>query len=136
NPTYDADAMDAHVSILLRCARELREGKRAEDDVFVWWGKVRSSNRQQPLPHLDDIVALDDLLGPDAPDAPEVHLYLTDYRSLYVAHLAGVTKDDMSDDADHVPTYYCDKSLNCDCWFQLWDIRRLVLDDTPTVVHE
>jgi hypothetical protein len=125
--------MDAHVSILLRCARELRDGKRGEDDVFVWWGKVRSSNRQQPLPHLSDVLALDNQF---APDAPELHLYLTDYRSLYVAHLASVTTDDMSDDPDHVPSYYREKSLNCDCWFQLWDIRRLVLDDTPTIVHE
>jgi hypothetical protein len=42
----------------------------------------------------------------------------------------------MSDDGGHVPAYYRAKSLNCDCWFQLWDIRRLVLDDTPAVVHE
>src|SRR4029079_16316112 len=64
------------------------------------------------------------------------HLYLTDYRSLYVAHLAGVVADDRSGETGFVPSYYREKNLNCDCWFQLWDIRRLVLDDTPPVVHE
>ena len=37
----------------------------------------------------------------------EVHLYLTDYRSLYVAHVGGITADDMSDDdGGHVPAFY------------------------------
>lgn len=139
NPTYEADAMDAHVALLLAAARDFRAGRRDESDVYVWWGKVRSSNRQQPLPHLDEILALDHVLASDGDgddEPPELHLYLTDYRSLYVAHLAGVTTDDMSDDAGHVPAYYREKSLHCDCWLQLWDIRRLVLDDTPAVVHE
>ena len=136
NPTYDADAMDAHIAILLAAARERRAGKRDDDDVYVWWGKVRSSNRQQPLPHLEEILAIDDALAGDDGEDPEIHLYLTDYRSLYVAHLGGITAEDMSGQDGYVPEYYREKALNCDCWFQLWDIRRLVLDDTPAVVHE
>src|SRR5689334_7164279 len=101
NPTYEADAIQAHVEILVAAARQLREGKRSDDDVYVWWGKVRSSNRQQPLPHLDEILAIDDVLGATDDDAPEVHLYLTDYRSLYVAHLGGVTTDDMREEGEH-----------------------------------
>lgn len=128
--------MDAHVRILLDAARERREGKRDDDDVYVWWGKVRSQNRQKPLPHLKDILAIDDVLAADDGEEPELHLYLTDYRSLYVAHVGAIEAQDMSDDDGHVPEYYRAKSLNCDCWFQLWDIRRLVLDDTPAVVHE
>ena len=128
--------MDAHVRILLEGARERREGKRDDDDVYVWWGKVRSSNRQKPLPHLNEILALDDVLASKDGEESELHLYLTDYRSLYVAHLGGIEAHDMSDDEGHVPEYYRAKSLNCDCWFQLWDIRRVVLDDTPAVVHE
>jgi hypothetical protein len=65
-----------------------------------------------------------------------VHLYLTDYRSLYVAHLGGVTDADVREEEEHVPAYYSRQSLSCDCWFQLWDIRRVVLDDTPAVVDE
>ena len=136
NPSYEADAMDAHVRILLGAARERHEGKRDDDDVYVWWGKVRSPNRQKPLPHLKEILAIDDVLASDDGEEPELHLYLTDYRSLYVAHLGAVEAQDMSDDEGHVPDYYRAKSLNCDCWFQLWDIRRVVLDDTPAVVHE
>lgn len=136
NPSYEADAMDAHIRILLEAARERREGKRDDDDVYVWWGKVRSQNRQKPLPHLKDILAIDDVLASDDGEEPELHLYLTDYRSLYVAHLGAIEAQDMSDDKGHVPEYYRAKSLNCDCWFQLWDIRRVVLDDTPAVVHE
>jgi hypothetical protein len=133
--------MDAHIALLLRFAREAREQRREDDDVYVWWGKVRSSNRQAPLPHLDEILALDEELGGDGDgeDAPEVHLYLTDYRSLYVAHMGGITPDDMLDDpreAPHIPDYYRDAGLACDCWFQLWDIRRVVLDDTPAVIEE
>ena len=136
NPTYEADAMDAHVRILLDAARERREGKRDDDDVYVWWGKVRSQNRQKPLPHLKEILAIDNVLASETEEEPELHLYLTDYRSLYVAHLGAIKAEDMSDDEGHVPDYYRAKSLNCDCWFQLWDIRRVVLDDTPAVVHE
>ena len=62
--------------------------------MYVWWGKLRSPNRQAPLPHLDEILALDDAIADESRDL-ELHLYLTDYRSLYVAHLGGVTVEDM-----------------------------------------
>ena len=139
NPSYGADAMDAHVELLLRHARAYRAGTRHEDDVYVWWGKLRSPHRQSPLPHLPEILALDDELASDDGEPRELHLYLTDYRSLYVAHLGGVTADDVRDDpdaADHVPSYYRDVDMPADCWFQLWDIRRVVLDDTPAVIAE
>jgi hypothetical protein len=135
NPSYESDAMDAHVDILLRNAREFKAGTRDDSDVYVWWGKVRSANRQQPLPHLDEVLALDEELGAVDGDV-ETRLYLTDYRSLFVAHLAAVTDEDMSGEVGFVPDYYSRKGLSCDCWFQLWDIRRLVLDDTPAVVAE
>ena len=135
NPTYEADAMQQHLSVLLSAIRDHRAGTRDEDDIFVWWGKVRSSNRQAPLPHLKDVLAVDKDIG-DAPGEREVNLYLTDYRSLYVAHLGAVTDDDMSEEEGSVPDYYARNGLKCDCWFQLWDIRRLVWDDTTAVVTE
>ncbi|MBL8998307.1 MAG: hypothetical protein JNL44_13425 [Gemmatimonadetes bacterium] len=134
NPSYEADALQLHLEVLLRAAREFRAGTREEDDVFVWWGKVRSSNRQQPLAHLPEVLALDDLID-SGDDTPEVHLYLTDYRSLYVAHLGAVTAEDRGGEPE-TPAYYRERGLNCDCWFQLWDVRRLVQDDTPAVTHE
>lgn len=128
--------MDAHLSLLLRRARAFRDGECDEDDVYVWWGKLRSPYRQEPLPHLADILALDDTVGDGE---AETHLYLTDYRSLYVAHLGGVTADDVrlsSSERPFVPDYYFTVDRPADCWFQLWDIRRLVLDDTPAVIDQ
>ena len=139
NPSYAADAMDATVALLLARAREHGEGKIDEEDVYVWWGKVKSSNRQQPLPHLADIIAMDaDLSSDDGADR-EVHLYLTDYRSLYVGHVAAIVSGDeldLEDETNHAPAYYRTAGLKCDCWFQLFDIRRVVADDTVAVVEE
>jgi hypothetical protein len=131
NPSYADDVMDAHLTLLLARMRSLREASsddRSREDpdqaVSVWWGKVRSPNRLQPLPHLDEILALDDAAR-DA--AQEVHLYLTDYRSLYVGHVVEITTDDvMESDDDDVPPYYRKAGLRSDCWFRLADIRRLV----------
>jgi hypothetical protein len=134
NPSY-ADAMDATIELLRDRARASTAGD--DEDVYVWWGKVKSSNRQKPLPHLPDILALDKELSADAGAANETHLYLTDYRSLYVAHVGEISADDpRTDDGQHVPTFYRDGDLSCDCWFLLFDIRRVVADDTLGVVEE
>ena len=50
NPSVAADVMDAHIAVLLDAARRHREGGAPADDVYVWWGRVRSGNRQGPLP--------------------------------------------------------------------------------------
>lgn len=143
NPSYAADAMDATVALLLARARDFRDARIDEEDVYVWWGKVKSANRQQPLPHLADILSMDIGLSPDADsdsgEGHELHLYLTDYRSLYVGHIAEITPDDItSDEAEqhHVPAFYRERNLKCDCWLKLFDIRRVVADDTVAVVEE
>jgi hypothetical protein len=89
NPAYasDLDVMDAHVQVLLDAARRARGDAGDFDDVFVWWGKVRSANRQQPLARLGEVLALDDAIEDE--DGAETHLYLTDYRSLYVGLVGG-----------------------------------------------
>lgn len=122
------DAITEHLELLLAARRTAAD----PDDVFAWWGKIASPNRLQPLPHIDQILALD-----DRAQQGELHLYLTDYRSLHVAHVGEVTADDPRDDEDaeqHVPAMY--DGARCDCWFRLWDIRRLVHDDTLGVVAE
>jgi hypothetical protein len=129
NPSYEEDALDLHASLLLELARD---GTTSPDDVYVWWGRVRSPNRQQPLPHTKDVLALD-----SETDSRELHLYLTDYRSLYVALVNEISDDaDVASDRNHVPAYYGEKELKCDFWFQLADIRALVIDDTLAVQHE
>jgi hypothetical protein len=75
NPSYESDAMDAHIQVLLAHARAFRDGRCSDDDVYVWWGRIRSPRRQAPLPHLPGILALDAQLQGDAP--AELHLYLT-----------------------------------------------------------
>ena len=88
NPAYATDPLEAHLRVLLDW--DARVGATNDDDSYVWWGKVKSGQRQQPMPHLGDVLALEGAAGDDA----EVHLYLTDFRSLYVADVHMVTTDD------------------------------------------
>jgi hypothetical protein len=133
NPSYAIDAMDAHVSVLVDQARRHRRGEAdvTEDHVYAWWGRIRSERREGALPHLDQVLALDAQIQRRVP----TYLYLTDYRSLYVADLGEITGDDPRnhpDDRARVPDYYLD--LACDAWFQIWDLRRIVANDTTGVI--
>jgi hypothetical protein len=134
NPSYASDAMDEHLRVLLDWAGRYRRGEVDEDEVYVWWGRIRSPNRKGALPHAEEISALDEQVR----GGIETHLYLTDYRSLYVAHLGEITPDHLSreapDELHHMPDYYRDQFA--DFWFRLWDVRRLVGSDTPGVIEE
>ena len=133
NPAYATNPLEAHLRMLLDWDAEESKGACTPDDVYVWWGKVRSNNRQQPMPHLADVLALE----ANADDERETQLYLTDFRSLYVAHVLNISaKDPRTTDAPHVPEYYDKQSLNCDCWFALRDIRVLVRDDLESTTAE
>jgi hypothetical protein len=83
--------MEQHIRVLRDAARKYRSGKLPEDQVYVWWGKLRSEHRSGPLPHLDQILALDVEPCRDDP-SEETHVYLTDFASLYVAHLGEVRR--------------------------------------------
>jgi len=132
NPSYESNAMEEHLRILLDFAQRFDREEITENDVYVWWGKVRSPNRQQRQAHQDDIRALGDGIR-----ERETHLYLTDYRSLYVADLDCVIEGDLpAAESAHVPAYYSRNRLNCDFWFQLVDIRRIVTDDLLGVIEE
>ena len=138
NPIYTANAMEAHLRVLQDAVRKFRGGRLREDDVYVWWGKVRSANRLQPMPHLSDVLAIQTEIDRNDP-APETHVYLTDFSSLYVAHLGQISTEDPRADRGeqgHVPAYYRKEKLNCDFWFRLWDVRRLVANDMPMVLRE
>ena len=134
NPSYASNAMEAHLAVLLHWAAKYDADEADEEEIYVWWGKVRSPNRQQPLKHLDSAVAIGQELDQD--EDREGHLYLTDYRSLYVAHVDRITQEDVrSRSLDHVPAYYT-QNLECDFWYRVVDIRRLVADDTLGVIAE
>ena len=91
NPVLAPDAMEQHIRVLRDAARKYRSGRLGEDEVYVWWGKLRSENRNKPLPHLDEILALDVEPCRDDP-GEETHVYLTDFASLYVAHLGEIRR--------------------------------------------
>jgi hypothetical protein len=136
NPSYQDDAMEAHLRVLRDWSRRCKEANAIEtvspDDVYVWWGKVKSPNRQQPLANLQEIL---DLARQEADG--ELHLYLTDYRSLYVGELLEIRSGELPEwESQYVPAYYREKELRCDAWFLLGDIRRLVYDDTLGVIEE
>jgi hypothetical protein len=90
------------------------------------------------MPHLADVLALGAAAAAQHDDdAHETHLYLTDFRSLYVADVGLITTDNVvAHDAAHVPPYYAANALACDCWFMLHDIRALVRDDLEGVTAE
>ena len=136
NPSYASNAMEAHLAVLLAAVKRFEEGKlEADDQIYVWWGKVRSANRQQPLRHLPAALEIGAEL--EADEDREGHLYLTDYRSLYVAHIGAIKPgEDVPSDPATVPAYYAQNRLNCDFWYKLLDIRRLVADDTIAVIAE
>ncbi|MDH5198407.1 MAG: hypothetical protein OEY20_14290, partial [Gemmatimonadota bacterium] len=135
NPAYAANAMEAHLSVLLSRVRDWREQKGDEEGIYVWWGKIRSENRQQRLKRDAELRAIAVELAED--ETRELQLYLTDYRSLYVGRVDGISWEDVrTTDLEHTPTYYRDSGRECDCWFELGDIRRLVADDTIAVVEE
>ena len=113
NPSYASDSMEAHLRILLDQARLDDAGEVDEAALHVWWGKVRSPNRQQPLRHMDHILGLKAELDED-PER-ELHLYLTDYRSLYVADVEQIVLEDMSRaEPRHVPDWW----MACRVWRQ------------------
>ena len=43
NPSYSDDGLDTHLGILLHWDRERREGRADDEDVYVWWAKIRSA---------------------------------------------------------------------------------------------
>lgn len=138
NPSYtDDDVMDAHLRILLDAAARHADGV-AEDEPWVWWGKLRSANREQDaLANERDILDIEAELAGDGGLDREVHLYVTDYRSLYVGHVVEITREDVTvTEPDRVPRYYAEQGRVCDFWFRLHDIRRIVADDLHGVIEE
>lgn len=136
NPAYANDAMEEHLAILLRRANAAGADVLHDESVYVWWGKVRSENRQRPLAHIEDLRRLSSEL--ESEERESLELYLTDYRSLYVAEVDEITEGELPDEQrPHAPDYYFgNQPLNCDAWFCVRDIRRLVVDDMPAVIAE
>ena len=158
NPQYALDAMDVHLGVLLSAIKEDRrqpgEAERNDSGVYVWWGKLRSADGQHPLPHAEALARAASVVRRAVAESHEVHLYLTDYRSLYVGDVRELTLEDVRDqDGPRVPKYVRARASKppgsagsksalppykraADCWFKLADIRRLVADDTTAVAAE
>jgi len=135
NPSYAVNAMEQHLAVLLDLADRYERDALSDDALYVWWGKVRSSNRQTPQAHLDDLRAVAQEIAAETRD--ETQLYLTDYQSLYVGDVDGIVEGDLpARERAHVPSYYAANDLKCDFWFRLRDIRRLVTGDMLAVIEE
>ncbi|MBN1824645.1 MAG: hypothetical protein JW958_00180 [Candidatus Eisenbacteria bacterium] len=135
NPYYCADALDQHITILLDWGERALQNGAKEEDVYVWWAKVRSPRRPSPLDHMEQILALNEQIAAGV----ETHLYVTDYQSLYVGWLAGIVCDNlrgMESEKDHLPSYYREASWPVDCWMKLRDIRCIVAHDTTEACRE
>jgi hypothetical protein len=127
--------MEQHLGLLLHLADEYDKRKIADEQLYVWWGKVRSPNRQGPQANVDDIRRIAAEL--DGGEREELQLYLTDYQSLYVGDVDRIREGDLvAGESGHVPAYYSIERLTCDFWFRLRDIRRLVSRDMPEVIAE
>ena len=133
NPAYANNAMEEHLGVLLGLEAD---PKVKDDEVMVWWGKVKSPNRQAPQAHVKEIEAIAaSLLKQESGE--ETHLYLTDYRSLYVGHVLTINFGDLSPkEHARVPRYYAESGMRCDFWLGLTDLRRLVSDDLVGVIEE
>ncbi|MDB4909071.1 MAG: hypothetical protein JWO05_3855 [Gemmatimonadetes bacterium] len=133
NPAYANNAMEEHLGVLLGLAADK---KMKDDDVMVWWGKVKSPNRQAPQANVKEIEAIAaSLLKQEVGE--ETHLYLTDYRSLYVGHVLTINFGDLREsELVRVPKYYAESGMKCDFWLGLTDLRRLVSDDLVGVIEE
>ena len=47
NPSYASNSMEAHLAILLGAVKHFDLGQlESDDEIYVWWGKVRSPNRR------------------------------------------------------------------------------------------
>lgn len=137
NPSYADDAMEQHLAVLLDRARRAAAGELSPNERYVWWGKVRSQHRLQRAPHQDDIEGVARDIEADEADDSEVQLYLTDYRSLFVADVSEIAIGELdAGEQQAVPGYYARHQLACDYWFLLGDIRLLVADDLPGVGSE
>ena len=135
NPSYASSPMEAHLAVLLDATRRFDKGEVPEDDLHVWWGRVRSRNREQPIRYLAQVREVAAELDGDADR--ECHLYLTDYRSLYVCHVDEITEEPLTArPGARVPPYYAEAGLECDFWYRLIDIHRLVADDPLALIAE
>jgi hypothetical protein len=127
NPIYSTVAMDVHLRVLLRWAEMAEQGDASPEEVYVWWARIRSPERKAPHPYQDQILEMDQQIQ----DGVETHLYLTDYRSLYVGHLAEITAEDVSKarprERSHIPDYVLKHEAGF--WFRLGDLRQVVSGD-------
>jgi hypothetical protein len=49
NPSYAESIMDSHLEVLLGLAEKREREEMSPEELYVWWAKIRSPNRQQPL---------------------------------------------------------------------------------------
>ncbi len=123
NPYYQDDVIESHLEVLKK------HGK-------VAFGKIKSkmrgicSSREQAYPQSEnalnthEYLSLQSLINKVSAHNP-LQLFLSDYASLYVCKVVGITQTPCA----IPPSYYKQKQLEVELWFIISDMRELVRDD-------
>ncbi|WP_434579795.1 ATP-binding protein [Sulfurimonas sp. NW15] len=108
NPYYQENVIEQHLEIL-------------KNNGSVAFGKLRSKLRDYEHPSQN---LLNELYSEVSQDTP-LQLFLTDYNSMYVAHVVAV-KEDKSKDIE-APKYY--DEFDVEKWYIIDDLRLIVSND-------
>lgn len=136
DPIEGSEHLQAHSLVLLDAVRRFRSGRCTEDDVYVWWGHDCGGGAAPDRDQLEAVLRVPVEPSRDDP-GPETLLYLTDFSSLYVAHVGEITREDVtSRRSASVPRIYRRNKMRCEVWYRLWDMRRIVDQDTQGVARQ
>ena len=112
NPYYQKDVIEQHLQIL-------------KEKNSVAFGKIRSKLRDYNHPNEEALETIYDDVSRDNP----MQLFLTDYNSIYVAHVISVKQTKTK--IIKAPKYYDD--LDVEMWYVFDDLRLIVKDDFQSI---
>ncbi len=112
NPYYQDDVIEQHLEIL-------------KDKGSVAFGKIKSKIRDYEHPNEEVLDSIYDEVSRDNP----MQLFLTDYNSIYVAHVIAVKTDKTR--FIKAPSYY--DTMEVEKWYVIDDLRLIVEDDFKNI---
>ena len=136
NPSYASDAMEAHLAVLLGAAKRFdaassRATRRSTS------GGARSARPTAGSSSGTSTGPRDRRRARGRRGAAKcTSTSPTIARSTSATWTRSPGTTSAQRDAAHVPDYYAERGLECDFWYKLIDIRRLVADDTLVVIAE
>lgn len=112
NPYYNENTIENHLTIL-------------KERAVVAFGKVKSKNRDYDSTYEEKLKNIYSGVSKETP----LQLFLTDYNSIFVAHVINVTENKTK--IIKAPEYY--DALEVEQWFIIDDLRLLVHNDFKTI---